>query len=53
MTPMKKTLIRELVGTAGYCQLVYGLYAWFGHGVAFTVGGALLVVAALLMKVRA
>lgn len=43
---MKKWL-PELLGTAGYCLLVAGLYEQFGAGVALIVAGGLLLAAAI------
>lgn len=44
---MKKAL-PDLLGTAGYCLLVGGLYVRFGLGEALLVGGALMMVGAFL-----
>lgn len=42
-----KTLLPEIIGTAGYCLLVAGLFVQFGEGVAMIVGGALLLAVAV------
>lgn len=39
----------EILGTAGYCLLVAGLYVQFGAGVALMVGGSLLLAGAIKM----
>ncbi|GEM_PF-3993558 len=48
---MKKWL-PEVIGTAGFCLFVAGLYLQFGPGVALMVGGVLLMAAALKMVWR-
>lgn len=47
-----RKIIRELVGTAGYCLLLAGLYEWLGAGLAMTIGGALMIVAALMIGAK-
>jgi hypothetical protein len=42
-----KTWLPEILGTAGYCLLVAGLYVQFGPGVAMMVGGGLLLAVAV------
>jgi hypothetical protein len=43
-----KKYIPDLLGAAGYCLLVAGLYAQFGPGVALMGGGVLLMVGAFV-----
>ena len=42
-----KKMLPEIVGTAGYCLLVAGLYVQFGPGWALIVGGIGLVAGAI------
>lgn len=47
MNPMRK-LLPEALGATGFCLLACGLYLQFGAGVAMTVCGPLLMVAAYM-----
>ncbi|ERH56529.1 hypothetical protein [Pseudomonas simiae] len=42
-----KNWLPELIGTAGFCLFVSGLYVQFGPGWALMAGGALLLAAAI------
>lgn len=43
-----KKLLPDLLGTAGLCLVVAGLYLLYGLGVALVVGGVLLMVGAVV-----
>ena len=43
-----KNYFPDLLGAAGYCLLVAGLYVQFGPGVALMAGGVLLMIGAYL-----
>lgn len=43
-----KRLLPDLLGSAGYCLLIGGLYVRFGLGVALIAGGALMMLGAFL-----
>lgn len=47
-----RKLIPDLLGTAGVCLLVGGVYVRLGQGEAMLVGGALLIVGAFLAARR-
>lgn len=47
-----KTWIPELIGTAGFCLLVSGLYVQFGPGWALMAGGVLLLGGAIKVVTR-
>jgi hypothetical protein len=47
-----KKLVPDLLGVAGYCQLIAGLYLSFGLGLALAVGGALMLLGGYLAARR-
>ena len=47
-----KKMLPDLLGTAGFCLLVSGLFVLYGYGVALVVGGVLLMAGAFLAGLR-
>lgn len=51
MNPMKK-MIPDLIGAAGVCLLVAGLYLQYGAGPALISGGSLLMLGGFLAGIK-